>query len=98
MIMTKVYANTNSERRQELSKRLEAIADRICDLQECLMDGIDNLKPIEYDRLLDEYRAELIRYDRLDQEMIGLEEPKKSAKYKEQTRVRNHQQREKINY
>ena len=56
-----------------LSAELEASADRICDYQDRLMAGITALKPIEYDRLLDEYRAELVRYDNIDRELRQLE-------------------------
>ena len=38
-----------SDRRQELANQLEVSADRICDLQERLMDGTNKLKPAEYD-------------------------------------------------
>lgn len=86
----------NSDRRQELASQLEASADRICDLQERLMDGTDKLKPAEYDRLLDAYRAELVRYDRLDRELEALETPKKENK--EKRRKLNRERREKINY
>lgn len=88
----------NSDRRQELAGRLEASADRICDLQERLMDGTDKLKPAEYDRLLDVYRAELVRYDRLERELEALEVPKKAPMNKEKRRKLNRERREKINY
>ncbi|WP_294614014.1 hypothetical protein [uncultured Bacteroides sp.] len=87
-----------SDRRQELASQLEASADRICDLQERLMDGTDKLKPAEYDRLLDAYRAEQIRYDRLDRELEALETPKKAPENKEKRRKLNRERREKINY
>lgn len=86
------------DRRQELASQLEASADRICDLQERLMDGTDKLKPAEYDRLLDAYRAELVRYDRLDRELEVLETPKKALENKEKRRKLNRERREKINY
>lgn len=87
-----------SDRRQELANQLEVSADRICDLQERLMDGTNKLKPAEYDRLLDAYRAEQIRYDRLDEELEALEKPKKSPENKEKRRKLNRERREKINY
>ena len=55
------------------------------------------LKPAEYDRLLDAYRAEMIRYDRLDQELAVLEMPKKHIS-KELQRKRNEERRAKIIY
>ncbi|EKU90307.1 hypothetical protein HMPREF9447_01725 [Bacteroides oleiciplenus YIT 12058] len=100
-IIMRDYIRTITEvpdRRQELASQLEASADRICDLQERLMDGTDKLKPAEYDRLLDAYRAELVRYDRLDREMETLEEPKKAKRYKEMQQRQNRENREKINY
>lgn len=98
-IIMRDYIRTITEvpdRRQELASQLEASADRICDLQERLMDGTDKLKPAEYDRLLDAYRAEQIRYDRLDRELEVLETPKKENK--EKRRKLNRERREKINY
>lgn len=100
-IIMRDYIRTITEvpdRRQELASQLEASADRICDLQERLMDGTDKLKPAEYDRLLDAYRAELVRYDRLDRELEVLETPKKALENKEKRRKLNRERREKINY
>ena len=100
-IIMRDYIRTITEvpdRRQELASQLEASADRICDLQERLMDGTDKLKPAEYDRLLDAYRAELVRYDRLDRELEVLETPKKARENKEKRRKLNRENREKINY
>lgn len=100
-IIMRDYIRTITElpdRRQELAGQLEASADRICDLQERLMDGTDKLKPAEYDRLLDAYRAELVRYDRLDRELEVLETPKKALENKEKRRKLNRERREKINY
>ncbi len=83
--------------RGRLAGQLEASADRICDLQEHLMDGTDKLKPAEYDRLLDAYRAEVVRYDRLDRELAVLESPKRYVN-KDLQRKRNEERRAKINY
>ena len=94
------YIRTITEfpnRRQELANQLEASADRICDLQEYLMDGTDKLKPAEYDRLLDAYRAEVVRYDRLDRELAVLESPKRYVN-KDLQRKRNEERRAKIIY
>ena len=82
--------------RGRLAGQLEASADRICDLQEHLMDGTDKLKSAEYDRLLDEYRAELIRHDRLERENMALEH--KRYLDKDLRRLRNQENRERINY
>ncbi len=100
-IIMRDYIRTITEvpdRRQELASQLEASADRICDFQERLMDGTDKLKPAEYDRLLDAYRAELVRYDRLDRELEVLETPKKALENKEKRCKLNRERREKINY
>lgn len=81
-----------------LSAELEASADRICDYQDRLMKGITVLKPIEYDRLLDEYRAELVRYDNIDRELRQLEDPTKTEEYRAYHRNASKQQKNKINY
>lgn len=85
-------------RRERLARRLEACADRICDLQDRLMNGISTLKPIEYDRLLDELRAEQLRYDRIDRELQGLETPAKLAAAKERWRKQNRDRKKKLRY
>lgn len=72
-----VHIVDRNKRRERLASRLEVCADRICDLQDRLMAGITALRPIEYDRLLDEYRAELVRYDNIDRELRQLEDPTK---------------------
>lgn len=92
------YVTEKSERIRELTVRLEVSADRVCDFQERLMDGTDKLRPAEYDSLLDEYRAELVRYDRLDRELKTLEAPKKTPMDKEKRCKLNRERREKINY
>ena len=95
--MTKVYVNTGNEHRQEVALLLEASADRICNYLDHLHACTGTLKPAEYDRLLDAYRAEMIRYDRLDQELAVLEMPKKHIS-KELQRKRNEERRAKIIY
>lgn len=90
-----------SDRQEHLSKlsaELEASADRICDYQDQLMKGITALKSIEYDRLLDEYRAELVRYDNIDRELRQLEDPTKTKECKSYHRNISKQQKNKINY
>lgn len=62
------------------------------------MAGITALKPIEYDRLLDEYRAELVRYDNIDRELRQLEDPTKTEEYRAYHRNAGKQQKNKINY
>lgn len=83
---------------QELGRKLEKVADRICELQDQLLEGHKTLKPSEYDRLLDTYRAELVRYDRIDKKLQDLEEPRKTQKNKEKQSRQTRQQRDKINY
>ena len=87
-----------NKRRERLASRLEVCADRICDLQDRLMAGITALRPIEYDRLLDEYRAELVRYDNIDRELRQLEDPTKTEEYRAYHRNAGKQQKNKINY
>lgn len=77
-----VHIVDRNKRRERLASRLEVCADRICDLQDRLMAGITALRPIEYDRLLDEYRAELVRYDNIDRELRQLEDPTKTEEYR----------------
>lgn len=88
----------NADRCRELSRRLEASADRICDYQDRLLAGISSLKSIEYDRLLDDYRAELIRYDRLERELAALEEPRKSKEYVEWRRMYQQRKKSEVKY
>lgn len=88
----------NAERCRELSRKLEVSADRICDYQDRLRAGTSSLKSIEYDRLLDDYRAELIRYDRLDRELAALEEPKKTKEYVEDRRMYQQRKKSKVKY
>lgn len=90
--------NTNPDRRQELAHRLEASADRICDYQDQLMTSAATMKPIELERLMDNYRAEQIRYDRIDKELHALETPAKTASAKERWRKLNADRRTKVNY
>lgn len=93
-----VHIVDRNKRRERLASRLEVCADRICDLQDRLMAGITALRPIEYDRLLDEYRAELVRYDNIDRELRQLEDPTKTEEYRAYYRNASKQQKNKINY
>lgn len=88
----------NAQLYRELTQKLEASADRLCDYQDRLNVGISSLKSIEYDRLLDDYRAELIRYDRIDRELAALEEPKKTKAYVEDQRMRQQLRKSKVKY
>lgn len=90
--------NTNPDCRQKLAHRLEASADRICDLQDRLMTSAATMKPIDLDRLMDDYRAEQIRYDRIDRELQSLETPAKTAAAKERWRKQNTDRRKKLHY
>lgn len=92
-----VHIVDRNKRRERLASRLEVCADRICDLQDRLMAGITALRPIEYDRLLDEYRAELVRYDNIDRELRQLEDPTKTEEYRAYYRNASKQQKNKIN-
>ena len=83
-------------RRQELTARLFDSADRICDCMDRITAGISTMKPIEFDRLMDEYRAEQVRYDRIERQLQEIEEPTKTEKYLERSRKR--QQNKKLTY
>lgn len=91
------YATDRASRLALLASRLEASADRLCDYQDRLMNGAVTMKPIELEQLLDKYRAEQVRYDHIDCEMQGLEEPKKTKEYIENRRLYQ-QNQNKINY
>lgn len=95
--MTNIAATDRAGRLELLASRLEASADRLCELHDHLMNTVGNLKPIELERLLDEYRAEQVRYDRLDRELAALEEPKKTKEYIEGRRIYQ-QNKTKIHY
>lgn len=95
--MTNIAATDRAERLELLSSRLEASANRLCDLHDRLKNTVGNLKPIELERLLDEYRAEQVRYDHLDRELAALEEPKKTKEYIEGRRIYQ-QNKTKIKY
>lgn len=83
--------------RGRLAGQLEASDDRICKYLDRLRAGTGTLSPAEYDRLLDAYRAEVVRYDRLDRELAVLESPKRYVN-KDLQRKRNEERRAKINY
>ena len=59
--------------------------------------GTGTLSPAEYDRLLDAYRAEMVRYDHLDRKLVVLESPKRYVN-EDLQRKRNEERRAKINY
>ena len=94
----RTYATDKSERRAQLAARLEACADRICDYQDRLMADAATMKPIELERLMDEYRAEQVRYDHIDRELQAMEEPKKTETFRKKYRDYVRRNREKINY
>ncbi len=56
------------------------------------------MKPIELERLMDDYRAEQIRYDRIDRELQALETPVKTAAAKDRWRKQNADRRKKLHY
>lgn len=89
---------SRSERLKRDIRHLETSTARIASYQEQLMAGISTLKPIEYDRLLDAYHAELIRSDRLEQEIQSMTIPETSLSFKERRCKLNRERREKINY
>ena len=62
------------------------------------MAGAATMKPIELERLMDEYRAEQVRYDHIDRELQAMEEPKKTKEYIEYRRVYQQNKKSKIIY
>lgn len=92
--MTNIAA---TDRLELLASRLESSADRLCEYHDRLMICAASMQPIELERLLDEYRAEQVRYDHLDRELAALEEPKKTKEYIEGRRIYQ-QNKTKIHY
>lgn len=90
------YSPSATEYRTDLKEKFAISESRIRIYREKLMMGISALKPAEYERLLDEYRAELIRHDRLERENMALEH--KRYLDKDLRRLRNQENRERINY
>lgn len=90
--------NNNPDLRLTLGKQLEASANRICDYQGQLKINAATMKPIELERLMDDYRAEQIRYDRIDRELQTLETPAKTAVAKDRWRKQNADRRKKLHY
>lgn len=87
-----------TDRHRELTDQLGTLAQGICGIIKHLLDDSGRLTPSEYDRLLDAYRAEMIRFNRLYEELEVLETPKKSPMNKEKRRKLNRENREKIKY
>ena len=92
--MTNIAA---TDRLDLLASRLEASANRLCTLHDHLMASAASMQSIELERLLDEFRAEQVRYDRIDRELAALEEPKKTKEYIEGRRIYQ-QYKSKIHY
>ena len=66
-----IDSTDKQEHRIRLITQLENCTNHIRSLQERLRSDITKLKPIELERLLDDYRAEQIRYDNLSRELDG---------------------------
>lgn len=88
------YAQSTIAHRHDLADRLDASAVRIANYERRLLVDTATMRPIYLERLLDDYRAELIRYDRLDRELTTLEESKKTNKQQHLQKLH----REKIKY
>lgn len=88
----------NSARCRELVRKLEASADRICDYMDRLKAGTSTLKPIEYDRLMAEYRFEEQRYSQIDNELSGADKQLCLKEKQAQNLMKNRKKREKITY
>lgn len=86
------------ERYVLLATQLEVSANRICDYQDQLIASAATIKPIELERLMDDYRAEQIRYDRIDRELQSFETPVRTAAVKERWRKQNRDRKKKIHY
>lgn len=89
---------TNIERRKELVRKLEASADRISDYYSRLMAHAGTMTPTDLDHLMDDYRAEQVRYDNLSRELDGHDTAVKTAAAKERWRKQNRDRRKKLHY
>lgn len=85
-------------RKERLSAEFKTCAERVSHLQKRLMTEVARLKPIELERLLDDYRAEQIRYDNLSRELDGHDTAAKTAAAKERWRKQNRDRRKKLHY
>ena len=93
-----IDSTDKQERRIRLITQLENCTNHIRSLQERLRSDITKLKPIELERLLDDYRAEQIRYDNLSRELDGHNTAAKTAVAKERWRKQNRDRRKKLHY
>lgn len=88
----------NLSRKERLSAEFKTCAEHVSHLQKRLMTEVARLKPIELERLLDDYRAEQIRYDNLSREQDGHNTAIKTAAAKERWRKQNRDRRKKLHY
>ena len=91
-------AYNTTERYRELENRLSECRGRINILEEKLLGSPVPLPVAEFDQLLDEYRAEQIRYDNLSRELDGHDTAAKTAAAKERWRKQNRDRRKKLHY
>lgn len=89
---------TATERYRELNSRFIACCNRIDALERQLLENPAALSIAEFDRLLDEYRAEQVRFNRLELELNALKTPAKTAAAKERWRKHNTDRRKKLHY
>ena len=89
-------AYNTTERYRELEDRLSECRGRINILEEKLLGSPVPLPAAEFDRLLDEYRAEQIRLAHLEQD--GNSTPARTAAAKERWRKQNRDRRKKLHY
>lgn len=89
---------TATERYRELSDRFAACRDRIEALQRRLLENPAALPIAEFDRLMDEHRAEQVRFNRLELELDGMKTSTKTAAAKERWRKQNTDRRRKLHY
>lgn len=87
-----------TEHYRELESRLSECRGRIDILEDKLLESPFSLPVTEFDRLLDEYRTEQIRYDNLSRELDGHNAAVKTAAAKERWRKQNRDRRKKLHY
>mgnify|MGYP003253212940 CR=1 FL=1 len=90
--------DTHIERRKNLVRKLDASAGRISDYHSRLMTHAGAMTPTELEHLMDDYRAEQVRYDNLSRELDGYNTAVKTAAAKERWRKQNRDRRKKLHY
>lgn len=92
------YSTDRNRRLKELTARFEASADRIRDLQDTILENVGTMTPAELDRHLDALRAEHVRYDNIDLELLRMTSSRKTEENKDNQRRRAKEASARIRY